>query len=684
MRFTEQVGATSTVLAAVIVASSCARVGYVGTSVAVKSGIDQASFDKGVRPQDDLFRYVNGGWLSRTEVPADRPVYGAFVELADRSETNVRALVEELGAQPHRTPFTPAQQVGDLFTTFMDEAGAERIGAAPVTRRLAEVDAVRTPAELATLLGKLSMAGLPGAVNGYVEGDVGDPTTNILYLGQAGTALPDRDYYLVNDPKYLEIRAKYVEYLEKIFGLAGRPHAAADARAVLALETKLARMQWTKVESRDAVKTYNKMPVGRFVSDMPGFDWLAWARPQGIEHNTHWVIQQPSFFKAFAAMVPLTRLDDWKAWLASQILNQYAPYLDKAFVDARFAFFGTVLTGQVVIRDRWKRGVQLVNGSLGEAVGRLYVERHFPADAKSRMDALIHNLLEAYRQSITELDWMTPATRTQALAKLDKFTPKVGYPNKWRDYGKLEIISGDLVGNVERANIFESQYQLAKIGRPVDRGEWLMTPQTVNAYYNPPLNEIVFPAAILQPPFFDAAADDAVNYGAIGAVIGHEIGHGFDDQGRRFDGDGRLRDWWSKDDEVEFQRRTRVLVDQFSAFSPAPGLRINGELTVGENIGDLGGLSIAHRAWQIALAGKPSPVIDGLTGDQRFFMGWAQAWRGKAREQYLRMQVVSDPHSWNEFRVNGPVGNIPEFYAAFDVKPGDKLFREPAGRVKIW
>lgn len=648
------------------------------------SGIDRTAIDTTVRPQDDFFRYVNGGWLARTEIPADRPMYGTFVHLADKAELDVRALVEELAARPEKTANTPAQQVGDLYRSFIDEAAIESIGAKPLASRLTAVDAVKTTTELATLLGTLSMSGLPGAIGGYVEGDYGNPTENILYLVQGGTALPDRDYYLVEDPKFAEIRAKYQTYLETAFGLAGRPNAKAQAAAVLALETKLARVQWTKVESRDAVKTYNKLAVSSLAADMPGFDWMSWAKPQGIDKASHWVIQQPSFFKAFAAMVPTTSLADWKSWLTAQLITQYGPYLSKPFVDARFAFFGTALTGQPTQRDRWKRGIQLVNGSVGEAVGQLYVERHFPPEAKSRMDALIVNLIEAYRQSITDLEWMTQETRQAALAKLAKFTSKVGYPAKWRDYTRLRIAPDDLVGNVERANIFESEYHIAKIGRPVDRTEWLMTPQTVNAYYNPPLNEVVFPAAILQPPFFDLSADDAVNYGAIGAVIGHEIGHGFDDQGRRFDGDGRLRDWWTDADEKEFQRRTRLLVDQFGAFSPLPGLKVNGELTLGENIGDLGGLSIALKAWRLSLGGKTAAVIDGLTGEQRFFMGWAQAWRGKARDEYIRLQTTSDPHSWNEYRVNGPVANIPDFYPAFDVKPGDRLYRDENVRVKIW
>ncbi|MEO7191170.1 MAG: M13-type metalloendopeptidase [Vicinamibacterales bacterium] len=650
----------------------------------LRSGIDPSALDRMVRPQDDFYRHVNGGWLARTEIPPDRPVYGTFVQLADKAEADLRAIVEAQASVAARTPGTPAQQIGDLYASFMDEPALNRLGGEPLKARLAEVDAVRNGTDLAALLGRLAMAGLPGAVGNYVEPDAGDPTAYALYLSQAGTALPDRDYYLKDDPRLVEIRGKYQQYLERIFTLAGRPAGAEDARTVLALETALAKVQWSQTEDRDAVKTYNKMAVATIVAEMPGFDWMAWARPQRIDTLPSWVIREPSFFKAFASLVPGMPLGTWKAWLAAQVITANARYLSQPFVDAHFEFFGRALNGQQAQRDRWKRGVQLVNGNVGEALGQLYVAQHFSPAAKTRVQQLIASLLEAYRRSITTLDWMTPETRQAALAKLAKFSTKIAYPDRWRDYSRLRITSADLVGNVERAQVYESEYQLAKLGRPVDRNDWLMTPQTVNAYYNPSQNEIVFPAAILQPPFFDAGADDAVNYGAIGAVIGHEIGHGFDDQGRRYDGDGLLRDWWTADDEREFTRRTKLLVDQFGAYSPLQGVTVNGELTLGENIGDLGGLSIAYQAWKIVLGGRTAPDIDGLTGDQRFFMGWAQAWRGKAREAYLQRQVLSDPHAWNEFRVNGIVANVDGFYTAFGVKPGDKLYRDPAIRVRIW
>jgi predicted metalloendopeptidase len=650
----------------------------------LKSGLDPAQFDRSVRPQDDLFRYVNGGWLSKTEIPADRSVYGTFVQLDERAEADLYALIEELAGSPNKKPGSTAQQVGDFYASFTNEARVNELGYEPIAARLAEIDRIQSTRELAETLGRLSVVGLPGAIGGFIEADAGDPAKVALYLFQGGTALPDRDYYLSQDQKFVDIRAKYVEYLLRIFMLTGRAAPGDEANRVLELETDLARIQWTNVESRDAVKTYNKYPVSRLIAEMPGFDWAAWAKPQGIDRAAEWVIAQPSFFKGFAAMVPETPLRTWKAWLAAQLVGLHAPFLDDRFVNARFEFFGRTLGGQQQLRPRWKRGVQLVNGSMGEALGQLYVAKHFPAESKVRMERMIANLIEAYRQSISTLDWMTTETRKEALDKLAKFRPKIAYPPKWRDYSGLEVKAGDLVGNVERANTLEHFYQIGKLDKPVNRDEWLMTPQTVNAYYNPVKNEIVFPAAILQPPFFDVTADEAVNYGAIGAVIGHEIGHGFDDQGRRFDGEGKLRDWWKPEDEAEFQKRAKLLIEQFNAFSPIPGMNVNGQLTLGENIGDLGGLSIAYKAWKISLAGKPSPVIDGFTGDQRFFMGWAQAWRAKAREEYLRRQVLADPHAWAEFRANGPLGNIPEFYEAFGVKPGDKLFIEPDRRVKIW
>jgi predicted metalloendopeptidase len=651
---------------------------------APKSGIDRANFDPSIRPQDDFFRYVNGGWLKKTEIPADKSSYGSFVELADKAEINVRAIIEGAAAGTSRTPGSVSQQVGDLYASFMNEARAEQLGAAPIKAELQKIDALKNAAELAAEAGRLSSINAGGPVGGAIAADAKDPKTVIVYLDQAGTALPDRDYYLKTEKQYADIRAKYQEFLQKVFTLAGRPNAAADAQAVLALETELAKVQWTKVEQRDPVKSYNKYALTALPKEMPGFDWLAWAKPQGLDRATDVVVGEPSFFKSFAAMVPATPLNTWKAWLAAQYLTASAPYLNKAFVDAHFEFFGKVLNGQQELRLRWKRGVSLVNNNIGMAVGRLYVDKHFSPDAKLRMQKMVANLLEAYRQSINELDWMTPETKTQALQKLAQFTPKIAYPDKWREYTGLVIKPDDLLGNVERAQKFENDYQVNKLGKPVDRTEWLMTPQTVNAYYNPLMNEIVFPAAIMQPPFFNFEADDAVNYGGIGAVIGHEIGHGFDDSGRQFDGTGALRDWWTETDAKEFDKRAKMLVAQYSAVEPLPGLHVNGELTLGENIGDLGGLSIAYKAYKISLAGKSSTTIDGMTGEQRLFIGWAQIWRAKLREEFLRQLILSNPHSPSEYRANIPISNVTAWYETFDVNKGDKMYREPKDRVKIW
>ncbi len=648
------------------------------------SGIDLTAMDPSVRPQDDFYRYVNGGWLDSTEIPPDKPAYGAFTEVADRTEIDVRQIIEDAAAAPNRRPGTVSQQVGDLFTSFMDESRVERLGARPLEPVLADIDRIASARGLAVELGTLAAIGVAGFNGGYIEPDAKKPSVPVVYLEQGGTALPDRDYYLVDDPAFRDARDQYVAYLEKIFALVNRRDPAGDARAVLHLETALAGAQWTQVETRDALKTYNPFTLAEMSSRMPGFDWKAWAEPQGLERSPGLVVQEPSFFKAFAALVPATPLATWKAWLAAEYISMAAPLLSRDFVDANFEFFGRVLSGQQEQRPRWKRGVSLVNRGLGEAVGKLYVDRHFPAAAKTRMQRMVADLLEAYRRSIGGLDWMTSATRKAALEKLSKVTTKIGYPDTWRDYSGLTIEADDLLGNFQRAQRFENDYQIGKLGQPVDPTEWLMTPQTINAYYNPVRNEIVFPAAILQPPFFDTAADAAVNYGGIGAVIGHEIGHAFDDQGRHYDGDGRLRDWWTPRDVKQFNERAAKLVAQYDALSPIDDLHVNGELTLGENIGDLGGLSIAWKAYHLALGGRPAPELDGFTGDQRLFIGWARVWRARERDEYLRQILLSNPHAPDRYRATIPPSNIDAFYAAFDVKPGDRMWREPGERVTIW
>ncbi len=519
---------------------------------------------------------------------------------------------------------------------------------------------------------------------GYVDGDAQQPTHDVLYLYQGGLGLPDRDYYLKDDPKLKEYREKYVAFLTAILQLAGDPAAAKTAADIFALETRLARTHWTNVENRDAVKTYNKVTLADLGKQFPGFDWQAWTTELGVSGNPAVVVSQPSYLKAFAGAVNELPLERWKPYLKASLLNGFAPYLNKAFVDAEFGFYKTTLSGVTEQQPRWKRAVNLLNGNLGEMLGKLYVDRHFKPEAKARMEALVENLRVAYKEGIDQLEWMGPDTKKQAHEKLARFRPKVGYPSKWRDYSKLEIKKDDLAGNVMRAFITENNYQLGKAGKPIDPEQWGMTPQTINAYYNPVRNEIVFPAAILQPPFFNLEADDAVNYGGIGAVIGHEMGHGFDDQGRRFDATGALRDWWTKQDEAEYQKRAKVLVDQFNEFEPLPGLKVNGELTLGENIADLTGLVISRRAYLLSLKGGQAPVVDGVPADQRFYMGWAQAWKAKQRDEALRQQVLTNPHSPEMYRANGPIRNIPEFYAAFGVKEGDKLYLPPDRQVKIW
>ncbi len=668
------------VMAAALVAAVAAQ----GPSSAPPaSGIDVTGFDKAVRPQDDFFRYVNGGWLAKTEIPADKASYGAFDMLVDKAQADVRTIVEDAAKAPG-APGSDSQKIGDFYKSFMNEARADELGLQPIAPALAAIDAIRSKADLARQFALLSTIDCDSPIQAFVEGDFKDPKTNTLFAFQGGLGLPDRDYYLKDDAKLAEYRTKYVALLAKLFALAGQPTPEAAAADVMAIETELARGHWTNVETRDVVKMYNKFAVGDLPREFPGFDWAAWADGLGVSAAPSLIVGQPSYAKAFAAAVNEWPVERWKPYLKASLIRGFAPFLSKAFVDARFEFYGKTLRGTPENQPRWKRGVNAINGNLGEMLGKLYVARFFPPQAKARMERLVENLRLAYRDGIDRLEWMSPETKKQAQQKLAAFRPKVGYPNKWRDYSKVEIKADDLVGNMMRATAAESAFQLAKVGKPVDPEEWGMTPQTVNAYYNPVRNEVVFPAAILQPPFFNMAADDAVNYGGIGAVIGHEMGHGFDDQGRQFDGTGTMRDWWTAADASEYQKRTARLVAQYSAYEALPGLKVNGELTLGENLGDLTGITIAHRAYVMSLGGKPAPVIDGLTGDQRFFMGWAQVWRGKERDDALRQQVLTNVHSPEMFRANGPLGNVPEFYTTFGVKPGDKLYIDPAKRVKIW
>jgi len=647
------------------------------------SGIDVSALDKAARPQDDFFRYVNGAWLDKTPIPADKSSYGSFEVLFDKAEMNLRAIVED-SARAAGAPGSDARKIGDFYASFMDEARVEALGTKPLSAELSAIDAIASKADLARAFARLLRMGCDVPVSAFSEGDFKDPKMNTLFAFQSGLGLPDRDYYVKDEPKIAEYRTKYTAFLAAMHRLAGLPAPEAAAADVMALETHLAKNQWTNVETRDLGKMYNKIGAADLAKQFPGFDWAAWLGELKLAAVPAVIVGQPSYARAFAAAVADWPVDRWKPYLKSSLIRGYAPYLPKAFVDARFEFYGKTLAGTPEQRPRWKRAVAAIEGNLGEMLGKLYVARHFSPQAKARMEQLVANLQRAYKDGIDRLDWMSPDTKKQAQQKLASFRAKIGYPDKWRDYSKVQIVRDDLAGNMMRAQAAEIEFQLAKVGKAVDPDEWGMTPQTINAYYHPMRNEVVFPAAILQPPFFNMAADDAANYGGIGAVIGHEMGHGFDDQGRRFDGTGTMRDWWSEADGKEYQRKTERLVAQFSGYEVLPGLKVNGALTLGENIGDLTGLTISYRAYRMALGGKPAPVIDGLTGDQRFFMGWAQCWRSKEREDALRQQVLTNVHAPAKVRANGPIRNMPEFYSAFGVKPGDRLFMAPEERVKIW
>jgi putative endopeptidase len=648
-----------------------------------RSGIGKTGFDAKVRAQDDLFRHVNGGWIAEAKIPAEYGFFGTFMQLRDQALADLRAIIEEAAKADDPSSGSEARKIGDLYATFMDEKKVEELGLKPIQADLARIDALKDKAGFLRIVAELQRQGIGGMFGLFVTPDAKHSDREIVYLSQGGISLPDESYY--RDPKFQPIRDAFVAHVERMFALAGRPEPAKAAKQVMELETRLAKSHWDRVKSRDRTLSYNKKDRADLGTLTPGFDWSTYFDAAGAKGLSELIVRQPDYLAAMARAYHEVPLDQWKTWLAWHVIDSSAGYLNKAMVDEDFEF-ARKLTGATELPPRWKRGVMLVEGALGEAAGKLYVARHFPPEAKARMQQLVKNLIEAYHQDIQDLAWMSPETRKKALEKLAKFTPKIGYPDKWRDYTKLEIRRDDLLGNVRRADAFEFDRGLAKLGKPVDRTEWGMTPQTVNAYYNPGFNEIVFPAAILQPPFFDRDADDAVNYGAIGAVIGHEIGHGFDDQGSKFDGDGNMKNWWTEADRKEFEKRAKMLIEQYNGFSPAqlPGQHVNGALTIGENIGDLGGLTIAHKAYKISLKGTEAPVLDSWTGDQRFFLGWAQAWRSKMRDAELTRRLATDSHSPAEFRCNGVVRNLPEFYAAFGVKEGDKLWLPPDRRVRIW
>ncbi len=648
--------------------------------------IDTSQLDPSIRVQDDLFRHVNGPWLRTTDIPADRASAGAFMTLFDEAEKTVRSIVETCRDDPSDDPAGEERKIGDLYSSFMDEERVETLGAQPLADELGQAEAVTDVASFVRTLGTLERSGVGSVFGLFIAPDRGQPDRYITHLSQDGLGLPDESYYSGDD--FTAIREAYVEHVATMLDLAGLDEAAARAQRVMDLETRLATHHWDRVACRDTQKTYNLVDAAGLQALVPTFDFEAWSTAARIPAPAvaEVVVAQPSFLQGFSTLLVDDELPAWCDWLRWQIVHSGAPYLSSDFVDANFEFYGRTLSGTDELRPRWKRGVGFVEGAMGEAVGKIYVRTEFPPAAKERMGDLITNLIAAYRESIISLPWMSETTKERALEKLASFTPKIGHPDEFKDYSALETDPTDLLGNARRALAVAMDRELAKIGSPIDRDEWYMTPQTVNAYYNPAMNEIVFPAAILQPPFFHPDADDAVNYGAIGAVIGHEIGHGFDDQGSHYDGTGAMRNWWTDEDRAAFEALTAVLVDQYDHLSPEGGdaHTVNGSLTIGENIGDLGGLGIAHRALRLALAGTEPDAIDDLTADQRFFFSWAQAWQAKVRPAETVRRLTIDPHSPPEYRCNQVVRNIDAFYDAFDVKPDDGLWLEPDRRVTIW
>ncbi|MDT7587065.1 MAG: putative endopeptidase [Pseudonocardiales bacterium] len=670
-------------VAATATVAACASPASPGSGpTAPVSGLDLPGYDQAVRPQDDMYSFANGTWLRNTQIPPDLSEYGSFSMLSQRAEEDQRTLIEGAESSNGAPDGSNQRKIGDLYASFMDTARLDQLKATPLAPYFAAVDQLNTPTDLIRHLGDIERFNASDPISIGVTQDAKDATHYVTEASQGDLGMPDRDYYLSPDPKMAAIRDKYRAYVAKMLTLAGQPDADATAGRVLALETKLARAQWTNVQNRDAVASYNKFTVTS-ATRSTGLDWADYLAAAGMT-QPDLVISQPSYFSTLSGLLTSVPLDTWKQYLRWNLIRDHAPYLSQDFVDARFDFVGRTLGGRQQNRERWRRGITAVNTAMGEALGQLYVGKYFTPAAKQRADTLVQNILGAYRTSIDNLDWMSPPTKVAAKDKLAKLAVKIGYPDKWKDFGSLRVDRADLIGNLDRAARLAYQRDLDKLGKPVDRGEWFMTPQTVNAYYNPSMNEIVFPAAILQPPFFNANADDAVNYGGIGGVIGHEISHGFDDQGRHYDGDGNLREWMAPADIAAFTAKTQALVAQYNGYAPLPGTHINGALTLGENIADLSGLTVANRAYVASLGGKQPPVLDGFTGAQRFFLGYAQIWRSKERDESLRDSLLTDPHSPGQFRTNGVLPNVDAFYQAFNVHVGDSLFRTPQDRIHIW
>jgi len=648
------------------------------------SGIDQENLDATIRPQDNFYQYINGGWLNANEIPSDKTAIGSFYDLRDEADEDVKAIIEELAATENLSDGTDEQKVADLFRSFMDVDALNAAGIKPIQPVLEAISALENKQQLATFFGTYDSMGVANPLAAWIGVDAKESTKYSAHIWQSGLGLPEKDYYFNEGERFVNLRAGYLAHIAKMFSLAGMEDGEAAAESIMAVETELAKHHWTRVETRDSEKRYNKFEAEKLSELAEGFDWATYLTALGIGKESHIIINQPSYIEGFGKVFANTSMDDWKTYLRFHALSNFASYLSSEIDNEDFDFFSRQLSGRMEQRPRWKRGVSVVNGNLGEVIGKVYVGKHFQPEAKARMSALVENLRSAYGNSIDALEWMSDDTKAAARVKLAAFTPKIGYPDRWEDYSALTIDSADLVGNIIRSRTVAAEKELSKLGGPIRKWEWGMTPQTVNAYYNPTVNEIVFPAAILQPPFFNMAADDAVNYGGIGAVIGHEMGHGFDDQGSKYDAEGNLRNWWSEQDLEEFKKRSGNLVAQYAEYQVFDDLKVNGELTLGENIGDLSGLTIAYKAYKASLNGEAAPVIDGLTGDQRFFMGFAQIWRSKIVEESMRNRVATDPHSPGEFRAIGSLSNMDEFYQAFDVKEGDAMYLAPEKRVKIW
>jgi len=648
------------------------------------SGIDKANMDTNIRPQDNFYRYINGGWLKRNAIPNDKTAIGSFYDLRDKADEDVKVIIEELAATKYLALGTDEQKVADLFRSYMNAKQRNTAGITPIQSIITAINKLQNKDDLAEFFGKYSSVGINNPLALYISVDAKKSSSYAIHIWQNGLNLPDKDYYFNETKRFVDLRTGYIIHIENMFDMAGISNGKSAAKNIMALETSLAEFHWTRVESRDSEKRYNKFATNNLNSITSKFNWQVFLAAEGVASQKDIIINQPNFIEGFGKVFDQTSLETWKQYLTFNTLSAFSSFLTTDLDSENFDFFSRQLNGRKEQRPQWRRGVGVVNANLGEVIGKVYVARHFTPQAKSRMSALVENLRNAYGTSIDDLTWMSDSTKKSAHVKLAAFTPKIGYPDQWEDYSQLSINVNDLVGNIIRSRKVSSDKERSKLGGPIRKWEWAMTPQTVNAYYNPTVNEIVFPAAILQAPFFNMKADDAVNYGGIGAVIGHEMGHGFDDQGSKYDASGNLNNWWTEQDLKEFSIRTKALVEQYGDYQVFDDLKVNGQLTLGENIGDLSGLTIAYKAYKTSLNGKRAPLIDGLTGEQRFFMGYAQIWRSKIVEKSLRNRIATDPHSPGEFRALGSLSNMNEFYEAFNVKEGDAMYIAPEKRVKIW